>query len=323
MNKSILALLAFCLALPATKALAGDTGTYEILDYRVNLTPRADGTVDIDYYQKWAVTGGHIPWITVGLPNSDYEIKKSSGNAASIKPANSGGWSGVRLDLDRDYQPDETFEVNFSIVQTKLFWADEEKYYLAYTPGWYDQAPVHNLDVTVRFFAKLESVTAEPEPSKNGDETLSWQTSLGKGQKFSFEISFPKAVFEQPISEENLKDTGGVGWLIILIIFILLVVVIIFLAASGVFGGGGFGGGDDDDGYSGGSIFYGGGSGGGSGGGGRSAGGGGGFGGRTSSCACACVSCACACACAGGGGAGCDRKAKHLCPVCNQTRAES
>jgi hypothetical protein len=45
----------------ATIISFADTGTYTILDYSVKLTPRSDGTVEMEYYQKWLVTGGHIP----------------------------------------------------------------------------------------------------------------------------------------------------------------------------------------------------------------------------------------------------------------------
>jgi len=55
----------------------GDTGTYRIVSYRVALTPRSDGTVAIDYYQRWLVTGGHIPWIMVGTPNGNFDIEES------------------------------------------------------------------------------------------------------------------------------------------------------------------------------------------------------------------------------------------------------
>jgi len=35
-----------------------DTGTYEILDYAVELTPLDDGGVHMIYHQEWLCTGG-------------------------------------------------------------------------------------------------------------------------------------------------------------------------------------------------------------------------------------------------------------------------
>lgn len=295
------------------RAVAGDTGTYRIVSYRVALTPRSDGTVAIDYYQRWLVTGGHIPWITVGTPNGNFDIEESGGAVTVAESASSGGWSGVRLDLDRDYRPGESFEVSFSTVQRGLFYADEKSYRLDFTPGWYDRAATDTLSVSVKFFASLETVSASPEPSLvEGDEMIWNAYGLDPGERFSLQISFPRELVPAGMNKDNLKGASGEGAAskegisFIVIGFIVLIVILGLVSAQA--------------GYSGGRIFYGGipggRAGGGKAGGRRSGSGGGGFGGASMSCACACVSCACACACAGGGGAGCARKLEHTCPAC-------
>jgi hypothetical protein len=298
------------------RSLAGDTGTYRILSHKVGLTPRSDGTVTIDYYQKWFVTGGHIPWITVGTPNSNFAITSSRGAVAGISSASGGGWSGVRIDLDRDYRHGETFEVGFSIVQRGLFYASKGNYELGFTPGWYDRAITDSLRVSVKFFAKLETVTANPRPSTVSSDEMIWEKqSLSAGERFTIHVSFPVGLFPSGISKKNLKGASGDSLSgapgVFVFIFVAVIVVIVILALF-----------SSKRRYSGGNIFYGGMSGGrpgrGSSGSGRSTGGGGGFGGAGISCACACVSCACACACAGGGGAGCSRKLEHACPVCGE-----
>ena len=296
----------------------GDTGTYRILSYKVGLTPYSDGTVAIDYYQKWLVTGGHIPWTTVGTPNGNFTITGSGGAARRAESASQGGWNGVRLDLDRDYQSGQTFEVSFSMVQKGLFYAEEKSYKLDFTPGWYDRAVTDTLRVSVKFFASLETVTADPRPSLVSGDEMVWNVyALGQGEHFSIHVSFPVGLFPAGIAASNLKKASGGGGSGITgaIVFVIIIVVIIIMVVRFSKGR-----------YSGGRMFYGGipggRPGGGRSGGGRSSGGGGGFGGASMSCACACVSCACACACAGGGGAGCSRKQEHTCPVCEKKREE-
>ncbi|SYZ73425.1 conserved exported hypothetical protein [Candidatus Zixiibacteriota bacterium] len=297
---------------------ARDTGTYEILDYRVTLTPSSNGTVRIEYYQKWKVTGGHIPWITVGTSGGDFRIERFGGAATQVSNASQGSWSGVRLDLNQDYREGETFEIDFTLAQNKLFYADKDNYKLDFTPGWYDRAAIDTLDVTVVFFADINTVTAEPKPTNLAGNAMSWRkTDLSRGKKLSISISIPKKIFPVGINQNRLKKEGGgdSGYspLIIFIFGFIVFFLIVALLSS------------KKKKYSGGSIFYGGifgGRGGSSSGGsgGRSTGGGGGFGGGGFSCACACVSCACACACAGGGGAGCSRKETHSCPICRPGR---
>lgn len=311
-------LLPLLLLLAATAAGAfADTGTYRIMDYRVSMVPHSDGRVDITYYQKWAVTGGHIPWITVGLANSDFAITKSGLAVRSIAAANQGDWSGVRIDLDRDYQPTQTFEVSFSVTQNRLFYADQTSYRLDFIPGWYDRAVTDRLEVRVKYFAKPEVIKASPTPtSRTADELIWTMKRMEEGERFHISVSFPKTVYGGAIPAGNLQrhgrdamtsESSGAQGVAFAIIFIIIVIWIVYNGVSGRYTGGG--------------IFYGGGSGGG---GRRSTGGGGGFGGGGFSCACACVSCACACACAGGGGggAGCSRKQRHQCPACAERRRE-
>jgi hypothetical protein len=302
----ISALLLFFLAIPTF--ILGDTGTYTILDYKVELTPRSDGKVEMVYYQKWAVTGGHIPWITIGAANSNFVIEQSrnKGNIRKISPNNSTNWQGVKIDLDKNYKPGETFEVGYTLIQTKLFYADKENYKLDFTPGWYDRAVTENLTIVIHLFAKIEQVKTKPNPTKIEGQDITWKTRLNKGQKFSVSISFAKKLMPNVKTSEIKKGVSAIAIFLIILVVILVILLIAFLASGVDLGDGGYSGG--------GSVFSGGSSGG------RSGGGGGGYGGRSSSCACACVSCACACACAGGGGAGCTKKISHTCPICKGRR---
>jgi uncharacterized membrane protein YgcG len=292
-----------------------DTGTYEIQDYRVTLTPRSSGEVEISYYQKWLVTGGHIPWITVGTPNSNFVIVpgKNKGAVKTAKPVSESGWSGVRIDLDKDYLPKESFEVWFSIVQKGLFYADEKNYRMDFVPGWYDRAKTNNLTLEIVCFAKLDQIQASPAPTSKKDQSIIWEKkNLKNGERFEIKISFPKTLVK--MDESQIRKTGNASDSGVFILILIVIVIVVLIVLAPAF----FGDSDGDDSYSGGGYSGGifGSSGRSSSGGGRSSGGGGGFGGRSSSCACACVSCACACACAGGGGAGCSRKIEHTCPLC-------
>jgi hypothetical protein len=299
----------------------GDTGTYRILDYRVSLTPRSDGTVDVQYYQKWLVTGGVISWITVGTPNDNFTTVGHGGAVNQVSSASQGGWNGVRLDLDKDYREGKVFEVFFEIIERNLFYADKEDYRLEFTPGWYDRAVTDTLSISVKFFAKLETVKARPEPTVASEQEMTWiRSSLERGERFSISVSFPRRLFPGVSGQQSPTEAGkrgqresSSGGTLAFIIFLVIMLVVFFIFPA-----------SRRRGYSGGRMFYGGlfgsGSGKGAGGSSRSTGGGGGFGGSSFSCACACVSCACACACAGGGGAGCSKKLHHSCSHCEPGR---
>jgi hypothetical protein len=249
----------------------------------------------------------------VGLPNFDFYVQNFSGAAKSVEQANQGDWYGVRIDLDRDYQPQETFQINFTIIQRGLLERTDNGYRLVYTPGWYDRAFTDALTVKLVSPVKVADLTADPLPNSiNGQELVWARTNLGKGERFTVSIDFPSTLIDESTQGPGLPPppppplpppvTGGgiAEW--IPVVDIILIGLLVLSALNKIKD-------NKKDGstytspeiYSGSSM--------------RNRMIGGGF--RSCvSCACACVSCACACACAGGGGAGC-KKPYHICPICS------
>lgn len=293
--------LSLLLLIVASVALAGDTGTYRLSSYKVTVTPDQTGKATIIYNQDWEVKGGHIPWVTIGMATSNYQIASYGGSVASAKEENGDGFTGVRLDLDNDYREGDKFHVELTVVQGDIISLNKETYQLSFTPGWYDRAEIDEMSLTIISPAAPDMTTPNPEPTSTSGNSYTWSRSgLYGGEKISASLSFPfTAVAEIP--KENLKQTLTPGQIIIIIIVVIIVLVLLAALTSG-------------GGYSGGGVYYGGDGSSGGGGGGRSSGGGGGFGGAGFSC----VSCACACACAGGGGAGCTLKTRHTCPLCKK-----
>lgn len=300
MRRILQLLLAACLLAMALIARSDDTGTYKLLNYSVLLTPQSDGAVKIDYDQQWQVTGGHIPWVTIGTPNGDYSILFAGGNAKSANGADEGDWHGIQLNLDRDYQPGETFEVHLSITQRGLFSDNGGGYLLNFTPGWNDRAEIAALQIRLKSLGPVAALVASPAPSSTSDQTLCWShTNLHPGEQVSISVSFSRSALPQGIPTPAVSTNSGEDFNsgqdysgILIVIFIVLIGVGASMYQLRKGGGG----------YTGGLISRGGSHYSGT--------------GCVSSCACACVSCACACACAGGGGAGCSRKQQHACPKC-------
>jgi hypothetical protein len=229
MNRVLLIAASFliALALLAIPIYAADTGTYEILDYRVELTPLSNGSVNMAYYQEWLCTGGHIPWVTVGTANSNFEIISTGGNVESASKDSGGGWSGVRLTLDEDYTSGETFTVSFTIVQRNLLerLTDEGRWRISFTPGWYDNCVTDNLTVTLNSPVPVSSYSFTPLPAQVTGNTVSWQTSLGRGGKFNVRMESYNGSFLEP------GDPAGPSfdWVGVLIpIFIVGFLVFIF-----------------------------------------------------------------------------------------------
>jgi hypothetical protein len=192
-----------------------DTGTYEILNYTVELTPLSDGSVNMAYYQEWLCTGGHIPWVTVATANSNFDIVSTGGNVKSASKNSNGGWQGVYLTLDKDYISGEKFAISFSIIQRDLLerLTNEGKWRIDFTPGWYDNSVTDNLTITLNSPVPVSSYSFTPQPTQVIDNVVTWQTSLARGGKFNVIMVSSDGSFLQPA-----EPTGpSFSWLWVLI----------------------------------------------------------------------------------------------------------
>jgi hypothetical protein len=306
--------------LMATNCVA-DTGTYRITDYNVTLDPKPNGETVMDYSQTWLVTGGYIPWVTVGLANPNYQIISWGGAAKTVSNGNDGSWVGARVDLNKNYMPNEKFTYNFTIVQRNLISQRSDGYSIVFTPGWYDRSTIDRLSIKVISPIDLKNVTADPKPAETVGRTLVFsKNNLGMGERYKISVNFLKsALFKVPAQSPQSPQPPQSGWnsLVLLILLVIIVGVILVAYYYSI---------HPNDSYypdyrgpvvSSGRIRRGM----------RShedhsSGGSGAFGGRASSCACVSCACACACACAGGGGggAGCAKKWLHFCNKCDDSQ---
>jgi hypothetical protein len=202
-----------------------DTGTYEILNYTVELTPSSDGSVNMTYYQEWLCTGGHIPWVTVGTANSNFDIISSGGNVGSARKDSSGGWQGVYLTLDKDYTSGEKFAISFSMIQRNLLerLTNEGKWRINFTPGWYDNCVTDNLTITLDSPVPVSSYSFTPQPTQVIDNIVTWQTSLARGDRFNVTMVSSDGSFLQ--STEPTSPSFNWLWVLIPVFIVGLFVV--------------------------------------------------------------------------------------------------
>jgi hypothetical protein len=207
-----------------------DTGTYEILNYTVELTPLSDGSVNMTYYQEWLCTGGHIPWVTVGAANGNFDIISTGGNVASARDDSSGGWYGVYLTLDKDYTSGETFAVSFSIVQRNLLerLTNEGKWRIDFTPGWYDNCVTDNLTITLNSPVPVSSYSFTPQPALVIGNTVTWQTNLDRGDTFNVKLESYDGGFLQPSEPAG----PGFSWAWVLIPVFMVGLLLVMVARS-------------------------------------------------------------------------------------------
>jgi hypothetical protein len=214
---------------PLTPA-AADTGTYQITNYVVTLEPQSSGQVRLTYQQEWRVLSGHIPWITVGLANASYTISGFSQAAARVSADNSGGFTGVRVDLDKDYQPGQSFKVQFVILQSNLLerLTSEKKWRIDFTPGWYNNAVTDHLQINLVSPVNPEAYSLlNPQTATTGN-TLTWEKSnLAGGGRFNIKVECLDGSFLS--SAVPVKGPGPNIWVVVGVIAGILIVIYLLI----------------------------------------------------------------------------------------------
>ncbi len=226
LSAGILVLLWLLLAVTPVSA---DTGTYRISDYTVTLEPQSDGQVKITITQHWQVTGGDIPWITVGLPNANFSVQSSGGAVADVSPANDSGFSGVKIDLDKDYTPGQEFDITFTVLQQNILerLTEDKKWRISYTPGWYDRATIDHLRIDfVSPITYQEYTLLNPPPSMTNDNIFTWeQTNLSPGSRYTITLESPVGNFlSENVPVGTYSGGGGLGSTFYIILAIIIVV---------------------------------------------------------------------------------------------------
>jgi Zn-finger nucleic acid-binding protein len=215
-----------------------DTGTYTISSQTVDLWVQTDGDVIIQYEIEMLVHSGNIPWVTVGLPTANFEVRSFGGNAASVQPQNSDSWSGVYVPLDRTYYADEQLRFSFEVLQKEFIYRyNDQQASLLFTPCWWDNAVVDQMNVTIHLPPEIQSVTTTSPPTVFANSSIIWSwRDIPAGEKKSTGVLMPLSAFSHVGAKPGFFDfLSGYGWVVWLVIALIVVLVVLAVVLRGGF----------------------------------------------------------------------------------------
>lgn len=201
-----------------------------ILEYKITVNPRDDGTLDMNYYIKWMVldstSEGPLEWVKIGVPNKYVdEIEAKSAAIEDIYYYPDGG-AYIRIDLNRKYRAGEIVILNFSFHQSRIYTVDDTYVYYQFVPGWFDEIKVDMLQV----LWKADNVYGQNSKSQVGDYYY-WQCSLDYGERTSIELQYNQSAFPNIDLEATYSDDDGDYTYIIIIIFVAVIITLIIVVS--------------------------------------------------------------------------------------------
>ena len=218
-------LVVMSVVLSGLSVLGADTGTYTVTSQDVILSVQTNGDVVISYAVGMLVHSGSIPWVTVGLPTSNFEVRSFGGNAASVSPQNSGDWSGVYVSLDRSYGAGERFTFSFEVLQKEFVYKyNDQQASVLFTPTWWDNAVVDFLNVTVLLPPEIHGVTTTSQPTLFSNSSILWAwTDVPEGTRESVGVLMPLSAFSHVGPGPGFSFTNFFGsncalWIVVFVI---------------------------------------------------------------------------------------------------------
>jgi Zn-finger nucleic acid-binding protein len=210
-----------------------DTATYTISSQNVGLWVQTDGDVIIHYQIEMLVNSGNIPWVKVGLPTSNFEVRSVGGDAASAIPQNNGDWSGVYVTLDKTYYMNEHFTFSFEVLQKEFIYKyNDQQASLQFTPCWWDNSLVKQMNVTVHLPPEIHAVTTTSQPTLFMNSSVVWRWSdIPAGERKSTGMLMPLSAFSHVASGPGALDFltryPWIPWLLVVLIGVVVVLVVV------------------------------------------------------------------------------------------------
>ncbi len=232
--------LVFCLVfmglvVSGWHGVRADTGTYTVTTQVAELTVQTTGDVLIHYDIGMRVDSGDIPWVTVGLPSSTFDVQGWAGNVTAVTAANSGSWSGVRATLGRSYLAGESFLFSFDVVQREFVYKyNDQQASVSFTPCWWDNAYVENMSVIINIPEGISQVVTTSQPTRFNESSVVWEWShVPPGTRESTGVLMPLSAFSHVGAGSgfsfSLPDYSQiVGYGLPILIFIVVIVGVVF-----------------------------------------------------------------------------------------------
>ncbi len=170
-----------------------------IHQYRVEVTPLEDGSLDIEYFFEWEALDPSEPlnWVEIGMANQHYSVYRSSisSNIQSYAQTVSNDYVSLRLDFKESYLGGDTFTFSFKINQNKMLCRNELGYFYEFVPSWFNAVPVENYEFVWH--------------KDGGDQR--WQGSLPCGEYCMMYMQYDKNDFDgcHTVLYEPFDDSGA------------------------------------------------------------------------------------------------------------------
>ena len=182
-----------------------------IKEYCVEVTPKSNGSLDIQYSFVWNAldTDEPLTWVDIGMANRDFKIYQDSlsDNIKSAQRYTEDDYVSTRIYFDREYSGGGTLSFSFTINQKGLLHESKNGYYYAFVPGWFNATPVENYK-----FLWEKTDTQNANATGTEGNYLVWEGTMTPGTYVKMNVTYGEnAFFPNPrVSPYQSFNTDGI-----------------------------------------------------------------------------------------------------------------
>ena len=205
----------------------------DVIDkYKIFVTPRDDGSLDIEYNLKWTPLDPDEPltFIYIGMANPDYSIIDYSDNIAEARRYDdSDGEHHIDLHLTREYYKDDTLEISLTINQRYMLFENDEGCFFEFVPSWFNATPI----TYYKFCWKELGGEISTNADKTEDGWHIWEGSMDPGSYRMLRVGYesfdaPK-VDHKPFNSDSVRNNlvaeNKAGFVIVMVMIIIFLFV--------------------------------------------------------------------------------------------------
>lgn len=180
----------------------------KIEKYEIFVTPKDDGTLDIEYKIRWMPldTSEPLSWVYIGVPNPEYTVLEYSSNIKSIeKYYDDYDMCHMDIEFKNNYVANQVFNFSVKINQRYMLCEDNGNKFYELVPCWFNSINVENYSFNWYDNGKISSSNSA---TKNGN-WLNWSGSMEAGEYRLLRVNYSE--FNAPTVRYQSFDDSGVG----------------------------------------------------------------------------------------------------------------
>lgn len=201
-----------------------------IKSYKVYVTQRDDGSLDIEYEFVWTPLDKNEPlsWVEIGMANGNFAFSADySENVRRLENDSGDGYSYAVVYFRREYLGGNTFSFNFKVNQRGMFCKDGDVEFYDFIPGWFNSIQVQKYE----FYWKKDATIADTNADRETADWYVWEGSLDYGEYRRLRVicngveAYAAPYEEISIDAYNELKSDKLGFAIMMIMFVLILVI--------------------------------------------------------------------------------------------------